>query len=101
MDEVKASYDQLEQLAGRFSNQSQAIQQMLQNLKNVMAPLRDGDWIGRGSDAFFAEMESEVLPATQRLQKALDDGNEVTKTIVQQMQQAEQEASNIFKNWRA
>ncbi|MCB8977449.1 MAG: WXG100 family type VII secretion target [Ardenticatenaceae bacterium] len=97
MDEIRADYDRLEQLANQFANQSQAIQQMLQNVRGSMDPLQSGGWIGRGSDAFFSEMQSEVLPATQRLQEALDEANRVTKQIIQTVKQAEEEASSPFR----
>lgn len=97
MDEIRADYNRLEQLANQFASQSQAIQQMLQNVRGSMDPLQSGGWIGRGSDAFFTEMQSEVLPATQRLQEALDEANRVTKQIIQTVKQAEEEASSPFR----
>ncbi len=96
-DEVKADYEQLEQVATRFANQSHEIQQMLQQVRNQMHKLQS-DWIGRGSHAFFSEMEGKVLPAVQRLQHALEEGNRVTKDIVQTMQQADEEASSPFRS---
>jgi WXG100 family type VII secretion target len=95
-DEIKAVYDELETVASRFNNQSEAIQQMYQYIRNSMQNLEDG-WIGRGSDAFFSEMESEVLPATQRLQNALEEASRVTKEIIQVVQQADEEASAPFR----
>ena len=95
-DEVKADYEQLEQVANKFSSQSEEIQQMLQTVKNNMDQL-EPDWIGRGSEAFFSEMQSEVLPAVQRLQQALEEANRVTKEVVQTMQDAEEEASSPFR----
>lgn len=97
MDEIKADYDRLEQVASQFANQSQAIQQMLQNVRGSMDPLENGGWIGRGSDAFFSEMQGEVLPASERLQQALDEASRVTKYIVQTVKQAEEEASSAFR----
>ena len=95
-DEVKADYEQLEEVANKFSNQSEEIQQMLQLVKNNMDKL-EPDWIGRGSEAFFSEMQSEVLPAVMRLQQALEEANRVTKEVVQTMQDAEEEASSPFR----
>jgi WXG100 family type VII secretion target len=95
-DEVKADYEQLEEVANKFSNQSEEIQQMLQTVKNNMDQL-EPDWIGRGSEAFFSEMQSEVLPAVMRLQQALEEANRVTKEVVQTMQDAEEEASSPFR----
>ena len=96
-DEIRADYDQLEQVASQFANQSQAIQQMLQNVRGSMDPLEGGGWIGRGSDAFFTEMQSEIIPANERLQQALDEANRVTKQIVQVVKQAEDDASSPFR----
>jgi WXG100 family type VII secretion target len=98
-DEIRADYDQLEQVAHRFASQSQSVQDTLQRVRGSMETLRGG-WMGRGSDAFFSEMESEVLPATQRLQEALDTANQVTRMIVQIMQQADEEASQPFTSSR-
>ncbi len=96
-DEIRADYDRLEQVSNHFANQAQAIQQMLQNVRGSMDPLVSGGWIGRGSDSFYAEMESEVLPANERLQQALDEASRVTKQIIQTVKQAEEEASSPFR----
>ena len=96
-DEIRADYDQLDQVASQFANQSQAIQQMSQNIRSSMDPLEGGGWIGRGSDAFFAEMQSEIIPANERLEQALDEASRVTRQIVQIVKQAEDEASSPFR----
>jgi WXG100 family type VII secretion target len=96
-DEVKADYDRLEQVANRFANSGQVVQQLLQNVKGSMDPLEGGGWVGRGSDAFFEEMNSEVLPASQRLQQAMEEANRVTRQIIQTMKQAEEEACSPFR----
>lgn len=95
-DEIKADYEQLEQVASRFSNQANTVQEVQQSIRSSMQNLEDG-WIGRGSTAFFAEMQGEILPAIQRLQDALEEASQVTKAIVQTMQQADEEASSPFR----
>ena len=97
MDEIRADYEALEGLSQRFLNQAQVIQQMLQDVRAKMGNLQNGGWIGRGSDAFFNEMDGEVLPASDRLQQALDEGGRVTKFISQTIEQAEEEACNPFR----
>ncbi|MBV7336104.1 WXG100 family type VII secretion target [Chloroflexi bacterium TSY] len=96
-DEIRADYDELEQVASRFANQSQAIQQMMQKVRASMDKLIGGDWMGRGVEAFENEMTSEVLPATERLQQALDEASRITNDIVQTVRQAEEEASSRFR----
>ena len=96
-DEVRADYEQLEQVSARMANQSKAIQDMLNMVRSRMDPLESGSWIGRGSNAFFSEMNGEVLPASQRLQQALEEAGQVTRQIAQTMKQAEEEAAAPFR----
>lgn len=96
-DEIRADYEQLEQVASRFTNQSQAIQEMLGRVRGSMGKLENGGWIGRGANDFFSEMQGEVLPASERLQQALDEAGRVTMNIVNAVQQAEDEASSRFR----
>ncbi len=42
-------------------------------------------------------MEDEVLPASQRLQQALEEAGQVTKKIVDIVKQGEDEASSRFR----
>lgn len=96
-EEIRADYEQLETIASQFAKQAQAIQQMLQKVQKSMDELENDGWIGRGSDAFFSEMQGEVLPASNRLHDALEEANRVTKEIIQTVQQAEDEACSPFK----
>ena len=96
-DEVRADFNQLEQIASKFGNQAQEIQQMFQQVRGGMDKL-ENDWIGRGSEAFFREMRGEVLPAVNRLHQALEEASRVTKEIVQTMRQADEEASSPFRS---
>lgn len=97
MDEIRADYERLEQIANQFANQCQAIQQMLQGVKGAMDPLEGGGWIGRGSDAFFAEMNGEVTPASMRLRDALEEASGATKKIAEVIRKAEEAAATPFR----
>lgn len=95
-EEIRADYDQLAQVASRLTNQSQQIQQMTQNVQRSMETLRGG-WEGRGSQAFFNEMQGKVLPGVNRLHQALQQAARVTQQISNTVRQAEDEASAPFK----
>jgi WXG100 family type VII secretion target len=95
-EEIRADYDQLAQVASRFTNQSQQIQQMTQSVQRSMESLRSG-WEGRGSQAFFNEMQGKVLPGVNRLHQALQQAARVTQQISNTVRQAEDEASAPFK----
>lgn len=96
-DKIRVEYDPLGQVATRFANQSETAGQMLQNVRSRFQQLEDGGWIGLGADAFFSEMNSFVLPASQRLQEALDEAGQKTKEIMDKMKQAEEEARSQFQ----
>ena len=95
-DEIRAEYAQLQQVATKFSQQATAISQMQSHVKRSMSALQ-GNWIGKGSEAFFREMGDEILPATARLHNALQEAGKATKQIAQILQQAEQDAAAPFK----
>jgi WXG100 family type VII secretion target len=95
-DEVKVNPDELADVQREFQNQSMSIQDMLQKTRQSMDQL-EPDWVGLGSDAFFEEMQGEVLPAVQRLQQALEQAGMVTGEILNIFQQADEEASSPFR----
>ena len=94
-DEIKAKYDDLEHIASRFANQSHEVQEMISQVRNSMEDLKEG-WKGRGSEAFFSEMQSEVLPASMRLHHVLAEASHVTKEVAKTVRHAEEEASALF-----
>lgn len=95
-DITQANYEQLDEIAQRFTTQSQHIVQMQALLRQRLAALQQGGWEGRGADAFFSEMEGELLPATTRLQDALQEASAVTRQISAILRQAEEEAAALF-----
>jgi WXG100 family type VII secretion target len=96
-DQVRADYEQLAQVASQFSNQAEVVQEMLEKIRSSMDKLENDGWVGRGSDAFFSEMQNEVIPATQRLIQVLGEASRATNDISQTMQQADEEASAPFR----
>ncbi len=96
-DIIQAEYDQLATVASRFGAQSEASKQLIAQVRRAMQPLQGGGWQGRGSAAFFAEMNGEMLPAMQRLAAALDQARTVTLQVSDVIRQAEEEASRPFR----
>ena len=95
MDVIQADYEMLEQVSAKFVQQSDTAQQMLQDVNNRMQAL-DGEWMGEGSVAFFAEMNDLIIPSIQRLVDSLTEAGEVTNRIAQTCADAEEEARNSF-----
>jgi WXG100 family type VII secretion target len=96
-DEIKAEYEQLAQAAKRFDVQGQQIQQTAQSVRRSVETLRSG-WEGRGSHAFFEELQGHVLPSVDRLHLALAQAARVTQQISHLLRQAEEEASQPFRD---
>ncbi|HFQ94866.1 MAG TPA: WXG100 family type VII secretion target, partial [Anaerolineae bacterium] len=94
---VRVDYEALAKIADRFGREAEAIEEMLQKVRGSMTPLQNGGWVGRGSEAFFAEMEGEILPAVRRLADALGQANTVSGQIGELMQGAEEEACSPFR----
>lgn len=96
-DEIQADYDQLGQVASKFTSQAQATRDMTRKVRAAMQKLEQGGWMGRGADAFFKEMNAVVLPGLQRMETALQSASQVAKEIAQKMRTAEEEAASPFK----
>ena len=95
-DVIQAQYDQLEAIGRRFAANANASETLRSQVQRSMNTLRNG-WDGKGSTAFFAEMDGEVLPALQRLMKALDEAHRVTQQISGILRAAEEDAAAPFK----
>jgi WXG100 family type VII secretion target len=95
-DEIRADYQQLQQVATKFSKQAASINQMRSQVKRSMNALQ-GTWMGKGSESFFSEMQDKVTPGMERLYRALQEAGKITKQMAQIMQQAENDAAAPFK----
>lgn len=98
---IQARYDGLAGVANRFGNQAQSSQELLARVRQTMRMLEGDGWQGRGSTAFFTEMNGEVLPAMQRLAAALNQARTVTLDIARVIRQAEEEAARPFRGGAA
>src|SRR5262245_31577175 len=94
---VRADYEQLSQIAQAFGRQAEAAHQALGALQKDMAALQGGDWVGKGSEAFFAEMRTTVLPAMERMVAAMNEAATATRKISQVMKQAEDDSAALFR----
>jgi len=98
VDEIRADYAALQQISARFSQRAEVTVEMLAGVQQAYQPLEQGSWIGEGADAFFAEMAHDVTPAIGRLIAALAAASEITGSVAQAMQQADQAAASPFRN---
>ena len=95
-DVIQADYEQLEAIANRFKARSEENVTTIANLQQRMDVLRQSSWEGRAAERFFAEMESEVLPASRRLVDALQEAYSMTLAVKKIIQEAEETAGSPF-----
>jgi WXG100 family type VII secretion target len=94
---IRCGYDELLGISKMFSEQQSKFTQMNKRVKSAQETLKGGDWIGKGAKAFFKEMDGQVNPSLQRLERAMGEAANVTKKIHDIMHKAEDESSSIFK----
>lgn len=96
-DKIEANYETLENVANIFQQNQDQLNNMMQNIQSKMETLLSEGWIGRGSEAFQAEMTDEVLPKLNRLVNAMDEASSVTRRIIQTMEESEDRAGQFFR----
>ncbi|NJN95289.1 MAG: WXG100 family type VII secretion target [Anaerolineales bacterium] len=97
-DIIQAKYEELESIASCFGQWADNNAEINARIQQAVDKLRRGDWIGKGSEAFFRKMDDEILPAMNRLTTALEQSQRVTREIIFIIQQAEEEAATPFRN---
>ena len=93
---IQATYGDLETIAIRFRQRSEACSELRRRVISRIDHLRKGGWEGRGAAAFFIEVDNELLPALQRLVDVCTQGSDVTREIIATLQTAEVEAARPF-----
>lgn len=94
---IRADYDELMKLAAKWAQEAQACSAMLQTIRQAMETLQGGDWVGQGANAFYAEMNGQVIPALRRLIAALEQAAAVCRQLAALFKKAEDEAAAQLK----
>lgn len=94
---IQVQYEQLTQMAQRFERLAGDSDQLHQRVRQQVNDLKHSGWVGRGGTAFAQEMEQLVLPAVRRLTAVFEEASQVTHQTIQILQDAEEEAANLFK----
>jgi len=93
---IRVDYDMLKKIADVFRQKETDAQQVIQKLTGPLETLKGGDWIGLGADAFYAEMDNEILPAMKKLQNAMSEGDRVSKEIERLQHETENSITALF-----
>jgi WXG100 family type VII secretion target len=94
---VQANYDELATIQSRFTEMADRVAQLTQKVRSDYDRLESGGWIGRGSEAFFAEMQDLIFPSLGRLQNAFEVASQRTAEIANKFHEAEDQASARFR----
>lgn len=89
-------YDQMSDIRAKFLDSAQDVEAVREAVRRAMKTL-ETTWQGRGSDAFFAEMTGEVLPALKRLNNAFIEAHNVTAEFCAMVNGMEFEAAALFE----
>ena len=93
---VRADYDAIARIATQFEHEAAAVRLTLQGLRRLKQVLQAGDWIGEGARAFYAEMDSQVLPGLERLAGSLEAAAHTMRQIGQLVHQLEETTARIL-----
>ncbi|MCB0033984.1 MAG: WXG100 family type VII secretion target [Anaerolineales bacterium] len=91
-EQLQVSYDDLADIAQRLARQAELIEEVHQSIATSVDKL-DGNWIGRGAQAFFDETRAETLPSTQRLAEVFRAGEGLIQNIITNFRASEEEAA--------
>jgi WXG100 family type VII secretion target len=91
------NYDHLLSIAKKFKDEGEDIAQLHSTTRQRVRDLHK-EWIGDAADKFFDEMETELLPAVQRLSQALFLSQDMTSEIMKIIQDADEETVGYFRN---
>ncbi len=97
-DRVRGNHDELKQIATLFGQEADATQRTIAALRQRKDVLQGGDWIGQSARAFYGEMDSALLPAMTRLQRALAQAQNVTHKIAAALRQCEADAARQLRD---
>ena len=93
---IQVNYPQLRDVVQRLQRQADTCTELRTAVNRARHPLEQGGWIGQGAQAFFTELDSNLMPALDRLHNALTQGVAVVQAAIATFQAAEEEAARLF-----
>ena len=96
-DLIRADYEQLQEISRRFNDAAQTVHEMNNKIADAYNKLINEDnWVGKAADAFVKE-DNLTWMSQFELAEAIERAGQVTQKIAQTLKQAEEDASNPFK----
>jgi WXG100 family type VII secretion target len=95
--EIRVQYDDIATIAMSFNHRGEQTQQLLKELRRQQGVLEDGVWLGSGAQAFFAEMNTHIVPTMNGLIQAFEQAAGTTRQVQELLHQAEADAAALFR----
>jgi WXG100 family type VII secretion target len=93
----RVQFDEMSAIVKSFQTEQAEIEALLKQTKQKVESLHNNQWVGQGSEKFFNEMESQVLPAVNRLVHALGYAGDTAKKIHEVIHKHDEETKSFFK----
>lgn len=91
------NYEEMTSIAKKFKDNGEDVVRLHSETRQRVRDLHK-EWIGEAAEKFFEEMETELLPALQRLSLALFQTQDVSNEIMKIIQGADEETAGYFKD---
>jgi WXG100 family type VII secretion target len=95
-DTVQVDHDAMKSASKRFNDQSEQVRAQYSKISHQLEVLENGGWEGQNFVKFKEIMEQTLLPAVQRLHKALDTASDTTNQVAKIMHDADEQNKGLF-----
>lgn len=92
----RVHYDEMSAIVKSFRSEQAEIEALLKQTKGKVESLHNNQWVGQGSEKFFDEMEGQLLPAVQRLARALGFAADTAQKIHEVIHRHDEETKSFF-----
>lgn len=96
--QIQINYEEMRGIIQKMKGSQQEVEGIYRTIKQKVDELHRGQWIGKGSDAFFREMEEKVLPGLVKLAAAFGTAAEKAQKICDTVRQADESTKSFFGN---
>ena len=93
---IQVDYDALQTSAVEFGRQADQALYLTAFIRQGIDGLESGGWQGIAAQAFFTEMESDIMPALNRLSAALEASKNYTLLMQERFRAGEEQAARYF-----
>jgi WXG100 family type VII secretion target len=93
---ITVEYETIEGFARQFADEAARFERSLQQIRQQHEVLYRQAWVGDNANTFYKTMQTDILPALQRLTQALYEADHVTRAMAVVYQEAEQQGKAAF-----